>query len=76
MKRKTKGYFKKLFKENFNLDCFVDNDVNIMFNSNNIKPKENVQFNNDNFIKSGTNNTPTVRQYINNVHKKTLISMD
>jgi len=53
----------------------VDNDINIMFNSNQIKPKTNIRtYNNDIEIKSGTNTVPNVKQYINNVHKKTLIS--
>lgn len=53
----------------------IDNDINIMFNSNQVRPKTNFQpINQEIPIRSGTNNVPNVKQYINNVHKKTLIS--
>lgn len=53
----------------------VDNDINIMFNSNQVKPKTNFQpITQEIPIRSGTNTVPNVKQYINNVHKKTLIS--
>lgn len=54
----------------------VDDNINIMFNTNNVKPPKtnSPAFNQEKIIPSGTQNTPSVKQYINNVHKKTLIS--
>lgn len=53
----------------------VDNNINVMLNSNSAKQKPDFPTHSNNeALKSGTNNIPSVKQYINNVHKKTLIS--